>query len=382
MKEAGFKVNVWVDEMLAAGFKTFYKVENGAKKYYDVTSKSYKVIPGTESFIILENYKDQKPVWKNAFARIDDIGDGVLNVSWSTKMNSLGGEVIETINKGIEIAEAQSWKGVVLGHDYPNFSAGANLAMIFMFALEQEYDELDFAVRAFQNATMRCRYSTIPVVAAPHGLTLGGGCEFTMHSDAAVASAETYIGLVEVGVGLIPGGGGTKEMALRASDAYYAGDAQIPQLDERFTAIATAKVDTSAHEGFALGVLDKKKAVIVLNQTRQLAEAKEKVIELYDNGYVQKPQRSDITVLGRAGLSALYAGAASFKVGAYASEHDFKIAEKIAWVLCGGDLTSESKVTEQYLLDLEREAFLSLCGEKKTLERIQSNLTTGKPLRN
>ncbi len=382
MKEAGFKVNAWVDEMLAAGFKTFYKVENGAKKYYDVASKSYKVIPGTESFIILENYKDQKPVWKNAFARVDDIGDGVLNVSWSTKMNALGGEVLEAINKGIDIAEAQSWKGVVLGHDYPNFSAGANLAMIFMFALEQEYDELDFAVRAFQASTMRCRYSSIPVVAAPHGMTLGGGCEFTMHSDAAVASAETYIGLVEVGVGLIPGGGGTKEMALRASDAYYAGDAQIPQLAERFTAIATAKVATSAHEGFALGVLDKKKDVIVLNQTRQLAEAKEKVLELYNNGYVQKPQRDDITVLGKAGLSALYAGAASFRVGAYASEHDFKIAQKIAWVLCGGDLSTETKVTEQYLLDLEREAFLSLCGEKKTLERIQSILTSGKPLRN
>lgn len=382
MKEAGFKVNAWVDEMLAAGFKTFYKVENGAKKYYDVTSKSYKVIPGTESFIILENYKDQKPVWKNAFARVDDIGDGVLNVSWNTKMNALGGEVLEAINKGIDIAEAQSWKGVVLGHDYPNFSAGANLAMIFMFALEQEYDELDFAVRAFQASTMRCRYSSIPVVTAPHGMTLGGGCEFTMHSDAAVASAETYIGLVEVGVGLIPGGGGTKEMALRASDAYYAGDAQIPQLAERFTAIATAKVATSAHEGFALGVLDKKKDVIVLNQTRQLAEAKEKVLELYNNGYVQKPQRDDITVLGKAGLSALYAGAASFRVGAYASEHDFKIAQKIAWVLCGGDLSTETKVTEQYLLDLEREAFLSLCGEKKTLERIQSILTSGKPLRN
>ncbi len=382
MKEAGFKVNAWVDEMLAAGFKTFYKVENGAKKYYDVASKSYKVIPGTESFIILENYKDQKPVWKNAFARVDDIGDGVLNVSWNTKMNALGGEVLEAINKGIDIAETQSWKGVVLGHDYPNFSAGANLAMIFMFALEQEYDELDFAVRAFQASTMRCRYSSIPVVAAPHGMTLGGGCEFTMHSDAAVASAETYIGLVEVGVGLIPGGGGTKEMALRASDAYYAGDAQIPQLAERFTAIATAKVATSAHEGFALGVLDKKKDVIVLNQTRQLAEAKEKVLELYNNGYVQKPQRDDITVLGKAGLSALYAGAASFRVGAYASEHDFKIAQKIAWVLCGGDLSTETKVTEQYLLDLEREAFLSLCGEKKTLERIQSILTSGKPLRN
>lgn len=382
MKEAGFKVNGWVDEMLAAGFKTFYKVENGVQKYYDVASKSYKAIPGREAFIILDNYKEQKPVWKNALCRVDDIGDGVLNVSWATKMNSIGGEVIEAINKGIDIAEQQGWKGVVLGHDYPNFSAGANLAMIFMFALEQEYDELDFAVRSFQAATMRCRYSGIPVVAAPHGMTLGGGCEFSMHADSAVASAETYIGLVEVGVGLIPGGGGTKEMALRASDAYYNGDPMIPQLAERFTAIATAKVATSAYEAFGVGVLDKKKDVVVVNQSRLIAEAKDKVLELYNNGYVQKPQRDDITVLGKAGLAALYAGAAAFKVGAYASEHDFKIAQKIAYVLCGGDLSTESKVTEQYLLDLEREAFLSLCGEKKTLERIQSILTSGKPLRN
>ncbi|MCS6933868.1 MAG: 3-hydroxyacyl-CoA dehydrogenase NAD-binding domain-containing protein [Chitinophagales bacterium] len=382
MKEAGFKVNAWVDEMLAAGHKTFYRIENGIKKYYDISTRSYKPVPGREGLIILENFAEQKPVWKNAFARIDDIGDGVLNVSWNTKMNSLGGEVIEAINKAIDIAEQQGWKGVVLGHDYPNFSAGANLAMIFMFALEQEFEELDMAVRAFQNTTMRCRYSAIPVVAAPHGMTLGGGCEFAMHSDAAVCAAETYIGLVEVGVGLIPAGGGTKEMALRASDAYYNGDPMIPQLAERFTTIATAKVATSAYEGFAIGVLDKKKDTVIVNQARLLAEAKEKVLELYHNGYVQKPQRTDITVLGRTGLAALYAGAASFKVGNYATEHDFKIAQKIAYVMCGGDLSSETKVTELYLLDLEREAFLSLCGEKKTLERIQSILTSGKPLRN
>jgi 3-hydroxyacyl-CoA dehydrogenase len=270
----------------------------------------------------------------------------------------------------------------VLGHDCPNFSAGANLAMIFMMAIEQDYDELDFAIRAFQHSTGRCRYSSIPVVAAPHGLTLGGGCEFTMHSDAAAVAAETYIGLVEVGVGLIPGGGGTKELAVRASDAYFAGDPQIPTLAEKFTAIATAKVATSAYEGFSIGVLDKKKDFVVVNQSRVLAEAKAKVLELANDGYVQKPMRTDVTVLGRAGLAALYAGAAAFNVGGYASDHDMLIAKKIAYVLCGGDLSSESKVTEQYLLDLEREAFLSLCGEKKTLERIQSILTSGKPLRN
>jgi len=382
MKEAGFKVNSWVDEMLAAGHKTFYKVENGVQKYYDVNSKSYKAIPGREAFIILENYAEQKPVWKNSACRIDDIGDGVLNVSWNTKMGAIGGEVLEVINKGIDIAEKEGWKGVVIGHDFPNFSAGANLAILFMSALEQEYDEVDIAIRAFQRTSMRLRYSGIPVVVAPHGMTLGGGCEFTMHSDSAVVSAETYIGLVEVGVGLIPAGGGTKEMALRASDAYYNGDPMIPQLAERFTAIASAKVATSGYEGFANGVLDRKKDVIVLNQSRLIAEAKDKVLELYNNGYVQKPQRTDITVLGRSGLAALYAGAAAFNVGRYASEHDMKIAKKVAYVMCGGDLSSESKVSEQYLLDLEREAFLSLCGEKKSLERIQSILTTGKPLRN
>ncbi len=382
MKEAGFKVNAWVDEMLAAGYKTFYKVENGVQKYYDVNSKGYKAIPGRESFIILSNYAEQKPVWKNSACRIDDIGDGVLNVSWNTKMSAIGGETLEAVTKGIEIAEQQGWKGVVLGHDAPNFSAGANLAMIFMMAIDQDYDELDFACRAFQQTSMRIRYSSIPVVAAPHGLTLGGGCEFTMHSDSGVVAAETYIGLVEIGVGILPAGGGTKEMALRASDAYYNGDPMIPQLAERFTAIASAKVATSAYEGFGISVLDKKKDLVVVNQQRQLADAKRRVLELYEEGYVQKPQRDDIVVLGRAGLAALYAGAAAFNVGKYASDHDFKIAKKIAYVLCGGDLTSESKVTEQYLLDLEREAFLSLCGEKKTLERMQSILTSGKPLRN
>jgi 3-hydroxyacyl-CoA dehydrogenase len=383
MKAAGFTVAPWVDEMLAGGNETFYKVENGVKKFYDIASKSYKPIPGRNAFVILSDVAaSSAPVWKSAACRLDDIGDGVLNISWNTKMNSIGGEVLEGINKAIDVAEQQGWKGLVIGHEGENFSAGANLAMIFMMAIDQDYDELDFAVRAFQSTTMRTRYSSIPVVVAPHHLTLGGGCEFTMHSDSAVALAETYIGLVEVGVGLIPGGGGTKEMALRASDAYYNGDPMIPQLVERFQAIATAKVATSAYEAFGVGVLDKKKDLVVLNQDRLIASAKERVLELYEAGYVQKPQRDDITVLGRSGLSAIYAGVAAFNIGGYASEHDFKIAKKIAYVMCGGDLSTETKVNEQYLLDLEREAFLSLCAEKKSLERIQSILTSGKPLRN
>lgn len=383
MKEAGFKLGAWVDEMLAAGHTSFYKVENGVRKFYDIPSKAYKAIPGRESFIILSDLQSStKPVWKNAACRIDDMGDGILNVSWNTKMNSLGGEVLEAINKGIDIAEGEGWNGLVLGHEGENFSAGANLAMILMMAIEEDWDELDYAIRAFQYTMTRTRFSSIPTVAAIKNLTLGGGCEMSMHVDSAVASAETYIGLVEVGVGLIPGGGGTKEFALRASDAYFNGDPQIPTLAEKFTAIATAKVATSAAEAFKFGILDRKKDTIVLNSDRHLAAAKERALELYNAGYTQPVMREDVEVLGKTGLAALYAGAAAFKVGNYASEHDEKIARKIAYVLCGGDLSTATKVSEQYLLDLEREAFLSLCGEKKTLERIQSILTKGKPLRN
>jgi 3-hydroxyacyl-CoA dehydrogenase len=310
------------------------------------------------------------------------LGDGVMNVEFRTKMNAIGGEVLEGINKAIDIAEKEGWKGIVLGNNAPNFSAGANLAMIMMQAIDQEWEELNFAIRYFQNTVMRIRHSAVPVVSAPHGMTLGGGCEIVMHSDAAMAAAETYIGLVEVGVGLIPAGGGTKEFALRASDSFGPSDTMIPKISDRFTNIATAKVATSAHDGFSIGVLDARKDVVVVNQDRAIAEAKQKVIDMYEAGYTRPAEREDIMVLGRTGLAALYAGIAGFQVGKYASEHDALISRKIAYVMCGGDLSQPTKVSEQYLLDLEREAFLSLCGEKKTLERIQSILTTGKPLRN
>jgi len=382
MKAAGMSPAQWIDDMLANGSKSFYKIDNGVRKVYDPHIQSYVNIAGKEFFIILDHLREQKPVWKNAGTTVHDIGDGVLNLEFHTKMNSIGEEVLEGINKAIDLAESQGWKGLVIGNQGENFSAGANLAMIFMLACEQEWDELDFAIRAFQQSTMRLRYSAIPTVAAPHSLTLGGGCEVTMHCDAAVAAAETYIGLVEVGVGVIPAGGGTKELVLRASDSYYVGDPQLPVLQEKFIAIATAKVATSAHEAFALGLLDRQRDSIVVNKTRLLAEAKEKVIELYDNGYTQPTPRKDIEVLGRTGLGALYAGAAAFNIGKYASEHDMLIAQKLAYVMCGGDLSEKTKVSEQYLLDLEREAFLQLLGERKTLERIQSILTSGKPLRN
>jgi 3-hydroxyacyl-CoA dehydrogenase len=381
MKKSGIECASWVEEMLAKGIRKFYKSENGKQYFYDIPSGEYRLIPGRESFILLENYRSTAPIWQNKGCTLHHIGDGVLNLEFHTKMNTLGSEVLEGINKSIEIAEKE-YSGLVLGNNAPNFSAGANLAMIFMLAVDQEYDELDFAIRYFQNTVMRLRYSSIPVVIAPHGLTLGGGCEMTLHADAAIAHAETYIGLVEFGVGVIPGGGGTKEFVVRASDSYYEGDPQLPTLQERFTTIATAKVATSANEAFALGLLHHDKDFQVMNIDRQITEAKNKVLELAEAGYQQPIQRDDILVLGKTALGALYAGTEAFEISNYASEHDKKIARKLAFVMAGGDLSQPTRVSEQYLLDLEREAFLSLLGEKKTLERIQSILKGGKPLRN
>jgi len=380
MKAAGVAVAPWVDEMLNAGNESFYKVENGKRLYYDVASKTYKVVPGAESFLVLNNYAD-KTVWKNSACRLYDIGDGVAALEWNTKMNSIGGEVLEGIQKSISIAE-EKFNGLVIANDGPNFSAGANVGMIFMFAIEQEYDELDMAIRMFQNTMMRVRYSSVPVVVAPHGLTLGGGCEMNLHADKICAAAETYIGLVELGVGLIPGGGGTKEFVLRAADEMHEDEPETITLKNRFLNIATAKVATSGFEGFEIGVLRKGQDEVVINQSRRIAEAKKSVIELYNQGYVTPVQRKDIKVLGRSALGALYAGINGMWRAGYATDHDVTVAKKLAYVMCGGDLSEQSLVSEQYLLDLEREAFLSLCGERKTLERIQAVLKTGKPVRN
>ena len=381
MEEENLKPAKWVYEMLKKGLTSFYKIENGARQYYDINSGSYKNIPGKDAFIILDNYRSNKPVWKNVGATLHDIGDGVLNLEFQTKMNSIGSEILEAIQKSIDIAE-KDFKGLVIGNDGQNFSAGANLAMMFMLATEQEYDEIDMAVRMFQKSTMRIRYSAVPVVSAPHGMTLGGGCEVCLHSDKVVTGAETYIGLVEVGVGIIPAGGGTKEMTLRASDSYGKDMVEMTILQEKFLNIAMAKVATSAQKAFRLGIFKEGRDKFVVNQNRVILEAKKAILELSDLGYTQPKEKTDIKVLGRSALSTLLLGAYSFYNARYISEHDKKIAEKLANVMCGGDLTAPTLVTEQYLLDLEREAFLSLIGEKKTMERIQSILTTGKPLRN
>ncbi|MCD0486732.1 3-hydroxyacyl-CoA dehydrogenase NAD-binding domain-containing protein [Pedobacter sp. MC2016-14] len=381
MKTYGHEAAVWVHEMLSAGHTSFYKVEEGVKKYYDIPSKSYKAVPGTEAFIVLDNIRLTKTIWKNSGASILDLGDGILNVEFHSKMNTIGGDTLQAINKAIDLAEKE-YRGLVIGNDGANFSAGANVGMIFMMAVEQEWDELNMAIKLFQNTSMRIRYSSIPVVVAPHNLTLGGGCEFSLHADHVQLNAETYMGLVEFGVGVIPGGGGTKEFALRASDEYT--DDQIVQnvLKERFLTIGMAKVSTSALEAYELGYLQKDKFSVSMNRSRLIADAKAKAIALAEAGYTQPVRRKDIRVLGKQGLGIVYAGANTMYSGHYISEHDKKISEKLGYVMCGGDLSSPTEVTEQYLLDLEREAFLSLCGERKTLERIQSIVTKGKPLRN
>ena len=379
MEAANYKPAQWVYDMLAAGNKSFYKVEGGQRKYYDIPSKSYKTIPGKEAFIILENLSD-KIVWKNAESKVTDIGDGVINFSWHSKSYTLGSSVIEGLNKAIDLAE-KNYRGLVVGHQGPDFSLGANLGLVFMYAIEQDYDELDFMVRAFQNSTMRIRYSSIPVAVAPQGRTLGGGCEMTLHADIAQAAAETYIGLVEVGVGLIPGGGGTKEFTKRVSDRGQEGDVELNALQNAFMNIATAKVGLSAEEACEMGIL-REHDRISMNKDRQILDAKAAVIELAEAGYTMPTHAKNIKVQGRTGMALFAAGVNGMKMGRYISDHDEKIAMKIANVMCGGDLTSAQEVSEQYLLDLEREAFVSLCGEKKTLERIQSILTGGKPLRN
>jgi len=381
MIEANMNPADWVLKMLKDGFTSFYKSENGKKKFYDIISNSYKEIPGKGDFIILDNYRANEPVWKNSGATLHDIGDGIVNLEFQTKMNSIGSEILEAINKSIEITE-KDFKGLVIGNDGQHFSAGANLAMMFMLATEQEYDELDMVVRQFQNTTMHVRYSNIPVVVAPHSLVLGGGCEVCLHADKVNASAETYIGLVEVGVGIIPAGGGTKEMTLRASDTYVEGGIELPELQKRFMNIATAKVSTSAEEAFGMGIFRKGLDTYSVNPNRVIADAKKQAILLADRGYIKPIQRTDVKVLGRTALAPLLLGIHSFRLGNYITDHDKKIVEKLAYIMCGGDLSEGSLVSEQYLLDLEREVFLSLVGEKKTLERIQSILTTGKPLRN
>ena len=376
IKKENMQVPEWVKNV-----KYFYNIRSKSKNYYDIQSNEFNIIPQLNNLILLKNLKLSSTIWENDGVSIIDIGDDVINIEFHTKMNSINKSVIEGMQKGISIAE-KNFKGIVVGNQGEHFSAGADISMIFMLIVEQEWEKLNIAVQTFQNTSMMIRYSNIPIVVAPHGLTLGGGCEFVVHADAVQCAAETYIGMVELGVGLIPGGGGTKEMALRASDAYYEGDIELPRLKEYFLNIGQAKVSTSAHEGFQLGYLQDGKDNITINNNKLIEDAKQKVLYLDNLGYTQPIKRKDIKVLGREALGMFMVGADSFRQGNYITEHEKLMSQKLAYVLCGGDLSSPTLVSENYLLELEREAFLSLCGEAKTLDRIKYMLEKGKPLRN
>lgn len=381
IQKKGGKPADWVNELLASGNKSFYTVKDGATYFYDIPKKSMVKVPGQDAFIILDNIRKSNEVFKNSGVVIEDLGDGILNVEFQSKMNTIGGDVLAGLNKAVDLAE-KDFQGLVVGNQAANFSVGANIGMIFMMAVEQEYDELNMAIKMFQDTMMRMRYSSIPTVSAPHGMTLGGGCELSLHADMVVAAAETYIGLVEFGVGVIPGGGGSKEMALRASDTFRKNDVELNVLQEYFLTIGMAKVSTSAYEAYDLGILQHGKDIVVVNKDRQIATAKAHAKLMAEAGYTKPIKRKDVKVLGKQALGMFLVGTDSMEAGKYISEHDKKIANKLAYVMAGGDLSEATLVTEQYLLDLEREAFLSLCTEKKTLERIQHMLKTGKPLRN
>lgn len=377
----GFIVASWVKEMLSSGKNSFYKIEGGKRLFYDLEKKEYQVIPGTEEIIDLDVLRYENKIWGNSDTTIVHLGDGIINLEFHTKMNSIGAGVIEGMNKAMDLAESD-YKGLVISNTGQNFSAGANVAMILMMAAEQEFDELNFAVKAFQDVMMRVRYCNAPVIVAPHNLTLGGSCEMCMHADKVVAHAESYIGLVEFGVGLIPAGAGTKEFAKRLSDEYVSGDIKINRLREKFLTIGQAKVATSAYEAFDLGYLREGTDEVIVSREYQLTRAKAACLELAHKGYVAPKREKNITVVGQEGLGIVYVGANSMYSGNYMSEHDKLISEKLGYVLCGGDLSENTLVSEQYLLDLERKAFVELCGERKTLERLESIVKYGKILRN
>ena len=383
MRAEGQEVPENVQKMLDAGAETFYKYENGQKSFYDLLNGGYREIPERQGVIVLKSVKDRSGVIKkNTAASLIDIGDGVACLEFHSKMNSLGGDTISMLKYAVDEVE-KNHVGLVIGNQGGNFSAGANIMMILLAAQEEEWDDIDLGVRQLQKAVMRLRYSAKPVVTAPYGLTLGGGCEITMHGDKARAAGETYIGLVEVGVGLVPAGGGTKEMTMRAMDlARKTPDADpLAFLKKAFETIAMGKVATSAQEARSFGILRGRDA-ISMNGDRLIADAKAEVLALAETGYVQPVERTDIFVMGEQAQAAIKLALHMMRRGEFISDHDQLIGKKLAKIMSGGDLNHSTYVSEQYLLDLEREAFLSLCGERKTQERIAAMLKTGKPLRN
>jgi 3-hydroxyacyl-CoA dehydrogenase len=384
MKEEGRAVPPNVRKMLDAGANSFYKSEGGREFYFDFASGEYAPVAEQPGVIVLKSVKERTGVIKkNAGASLIDIGDGVACLEFHSKMNSIGGDTLSMLKASLAEVE-RNFVGLVVANQGQNFSVGANLMLVLLGAQEEDWDELDLAIRAFQQATMSLRYSPKPVVVAPFQMTFGGGCEMTLHADRARAAAETYIGLVEVGVGLIPAGAGTKEMLVRALDSIPPGVTEadpFPFVKRAFETIALAKVATSAAEARGLGFLRDEDSYS-MNADRLVADAKQEVLSLAAAGYTQPRERTDVLALGISALSTIKLGIHQMKRGGFISDYDAVIGEKLARILTGGDLNHETRVSEQYLLDLEREAFLSLCGQRQTQERIAHMLKTGKPLRN
>jgi 3-hydroxyacyl-CoA dehydrogenase len=384
MKEEGQPIPANVQKLLDAGAKSFYKKHDGQQFYFDFATEQYLPLAEQPGVIVLKSVKDRTGVIKkNSGASLLDIGDGVACLEFHSKMNAIGGDTLQMLKFALGEVE-KNFVGLVVGNQGTNFSVGANIMLMLMEAQEENWEELDMMGRAFQTATMSLRYSPKPVVVAPFNLVFGGGCEMVLHGDRVRAAGETCIGLVEVGVGIIPAGGGTKELLLRTLDSIpkNVDDADpFPFVKRAFETIALAKVATSAEEARTLGFLSADDT-ISMNGDRLIADAKKEVLSLATSGYVEPQQRTDILALGNAGLATLKLGIHQMKRGGYISDHDAVIGEKLARILTGGDLNHETRVSEQYLLDLEREAFLSLAGMRKTQERLAAMLKTGKPLRN
>src|SRR5215831_7957104 len=394
MKSESKPVAANVETLLAAGVKSWYKDDSSApsgRAYFDLRTGKYKpadVAEGVWSVAVAK--KSHGVVKKNAGASLIDLGDGVGCIEFHTKMNALGGDIVQMVTQSLKTGGiGDQFEAFVITGDSANFSVGANLMLLMLAVQEEEWDEVDLAIRQFQGMTQAIKFCTRPVVTASYGMTLGGGCEINLHSAARQPHAETYMGLVEVGVGLLPGGGGCKEMLLRALDNARAvrpdGRAEsvevIEGLKRAFEIIAMAKVSTSANEARALGFLSDGD-LITMNRERLLSDAKERTLELARGGYKPPVPRTDIPAPGENVLATLRPGIHLMRQAEYISDHDVKVGTKVAEVLCGGNVTPGTPVSEQYILDLEREGFKSLCGEKKTQERIQYTLKTGKPLRN
>jgi 3-hydroxyacyl-CoA dehydrogenase len=382
IEREGKQIPPIVSRVLASPKRSFYEHEKGSTRYFDLATGALAPMPETPGIIILKSLTDRTPVVQsNAGASLIDLGDGVVCCEFHSKMNSIGGDLVAMIHAGIARL-GKEFEAMVIGNQAPNFSVGANLMLVLIGAQEGEWDDIHMAVRQFQRANMAIKYAPRPVVAAPQGMALGGGCEISLHSARIHAAAETYIGLVETGVGLVPGGGGTKEMLIRANE-HAAGAEDLDlfhALKPIFQNIAMAKVSTSGEEARALGYL-RPSDLIAMNRDRQIADAKQTALAMVRAGY-HPPAPAEIRVLGEEFLAAAKLAIHTLMRGEFASAHDAVVSRKVASILAGGTITAPQVVSEQYVLDLEREAFVSLCGERKTQERIAFTLKTGKPLRN